>query len=109
MFSADVLNIDAASVATRIQKKIREQVMGTLHRRGAVVGLSGGIDSSVVAFLCVGSLGADRVQGLFMPERDSSDDALRLGQLARRGRRHRRDRRGHRASARGAWLLRTAE
>jgi NAD+ synthase len=81
MFSADVLNIDAAAVATRIQERIREQVMGTLRRRGAVVGLSGGIDSSVVAFLCAGALGADRVQGLFMPERDSSDDALRLGQL----------------------------
>ncbi|MFW5740641.1 MAG: NAD(+) synthase, partial [Myxococcota bacterium] len=48
-----------------------------------VVGLSGGIDSSVSCALGVGALGKDRVLGLFMPERHSSDDSLELGkQLA---------------------------
>jgi NAD+ synthase len=79
VFSAQVLRIDAAQVANQIEKAIREQVLGTLKRRGAVVGMSGGVDSSVVASLCVRSLGRHRVLGLFMPERDSSDDALRLG------------------------------
>ena len=46
-----------------------------------MVGLSGGIDSSVVAALSARALGADRVLGLLMPERDSSADALRLGRL----------------------------
>jgi NAD+ synthase len=46
-----------------------------------VVGISGGIDSSVVATLCARALGCDRVLGLLMPERDSSSDALRLGLL----------------------------
>jgi NAD+ synthase len=55
--------------------------MGILRKRGAVVGLSGGIDSSAVVSLCVRALGKDRVFGLLMPERDSSDDALRLGKL----------------------------
>lgn len=41
--------------------------------------MSGGIDSSVVASLCVRALGSDRVFGLMLPERDSSSDALRLG------------------------------
>lgn len=83
MFSRDVLRIDAPAVAQEIEQAIRDQVFGTLRRRGAVVGMSGGIDSSVVSTLCVRALGKDRVLGLFMPERDTSDDALRLGkQLA---------------------------
>ena len=80
-FSADALRIDPASVAEAICTAIKEQVMGRLHRRGAVLGLSGGIDSSVVAALCARALGKDSVFGLFMPERDSSDDSLRLGRL----------------------------
>src|ERR1700737_771560 len=43
------------------------------------VGLSGGIDSSVVAALAARALGKDRVLGLSMPERDCSSDSLRLG------------------------------
>jgi NAD+ synthase len=46
-----------------------------------VVGVSGGIDSSVVAALCVRALGADKVFALFMPDRHSSGDSLRLGRL----------------------------
>ena len=80
-FSADALKIDPAAVVEQLSAAIREQVMGKLHRRGVVVGLSGGIDSSVVAALCVRSLGKERVFGLFMPERDSSSDSLRLGRL----------------------------
>lgn len=81
MFSPDVLRIDAGQTAERIEAAIRDQVLGTLRRRGAVVGMSGGIDSSTVATLCARALGKERVLGLFMPERDSSDDALRLGRL----------------------------
>jgi NAD+ synthase len=81
MFSADVLRIDAPRTAERIEAAIRDQVLGVLRRRGAVVGMSGGIDSSVVATLCARTLGKERVVGLLMPERDSSDDALRLGRM----------------------------
>jgi NAD+ synthase len=81
MFSRDVLRVDAAAVAAEIEQSIRDQVLGTLRRRGAVVGMSGGIDSSVVATLCARALGKDRVVGLLMPERDSSSDALRLGRM----------------------------
>ena len=79
MFDRDVLDIEEAKVAEEAQQAIREQVLGTLKRRGAVVGMSGGIDSSVVAALCTRALGKDRVLGLLMPERDSSSDARRLG------------------------------
>ncbi len=81
MFSREVLQIDAAAEAAAIEAAIRAQVLGTLRRRGAVVGMSGGIDSSVVATFCARALGPDRVIGLLMPERDSSGDALRLGRM----------------------------
>lgn len=63
----------------RIVASIRQTVFDRLKRRGAVVGVSGGIDSSVVAFLCARALGRDRVIALFTPEAESSSDSLRLG------------------------------
>jgi NAD+ synthase len=80
-FSKDVLRIDAAKVTSEITTKLRTLVGGELRRRGMVVGLSGGIDSSVVVNLAVRALGSDRVFGLFMPERDTSSDALLLGRM----------------------------
>lgn len=80
-FSKDVLAIDAPKVIEEITTKLRQQVMETLRRKGLVVGLSGGVDSSVVASLAVRTFGKEKVLGLFMPERDSSDDSLRLGRL----------------------------
>jgi len=80
-FSAEVLKIDAAQVAERIEIAIRDIVVGQLRRKGAVLGLSGGIDSSVTAALCVRALGHDRVIGLFMPEADSAPESLDLGRL----------------------------
>jgi NAD+ synthase len=81
MLHREVLRIDAREVAERIEAAIREQVLGALRRRGAVVGMSGGIDSSVVATLCTRALGKERVLGLLMPERDTSSDAARLGRM----------------------------
>ncbi len=78
-FSADSLKLDAGQEVDRIAAFTREAVFKRLKRKGIVVGLSGGIDSSTVAALAVHALGADRVVGLFMPESDSSDDSLRLG------------------------------
>ena len=77
----DVLAIDAEAEIERIAQSLRAQVLGDFRRRGAVLGLSGGIDSSVVAALCVRAFGKDKVLGLFMPERHSSDDALVLGRM----------------------------
>jgi NAD+ synthase len=82
--ASDPMAIDAAAEAERICTTLAEQVLGTVRRRGAIVGISGGVDSAVVAALCARALGPHRVLGLFMPERDSSGDALRLGRLAAR-------------------------
>jgi len=77
---ASRLQINLESVASGIEQAIRRQVSG-FRRRGVVVGLSGGIDSSVVTALCARAVGADRVQVLLMPERDSSSESLTLGRL----------------------------
>jgi NAD+ synthase len=80
LFSRDALRIDPATAVAEIEQAIRTHVV-SLRRRGIVVGLSGGIDSSVVTCLSARALGADRVLVLFMPERDSSSESLRLGRL----------------------------
>jgi NAD+ synthase len=79
--SAEILRIDPAAETERIAASVREMVFGQLKRKGAVIGVSGGIDSSVVAFLCARALGSDRVLALFTPEDESSPDSLRLGRL----------------------------
>src|SRR5665647_871660 len=80
-FSADWLRIDPAAEAQRIRQAIREQVLRRLRRRGAIVALSGGIDSSVTAALCASALGAKNTLAVFMPEKDSDKESLRLGRL----------------------------
>jgi NAD+ synthase len=80
-FSADALRLDLGAETDRIVTALRTQVLRHLRRRGAVVGLSGGIDSSVTAALCVRAFGPDKVLGLFMPEKDSESDSLRLGRV----------------------------
>ena len=64
-------------VAERISSWIRERVEEA-GAEGVVLGMSGGIDSSVVAALCVKSLGPGKVLGVLMPERDSSPDSKDL-------------------------------
>ena len=72
---------DPASTVDHIVEGLRHTARG-FRRRGGVVGLSGGIDSSVVAALAARAFGADRVVGVLMPESDSSPDTLRLSRLA---------------------------
>src|SRR4029079_1948019 len=79
--SADILRLDPEAETERITAWIRETISRNLRRRGAVIGVSGGIDSSVVAFLCARALGSDRIQILFTPEADSSPHSLRLGRM----------------------------
>ncbi|UCE24585.1 MAG: NAD(+) synthase [Candidatus Zixiibacteriota bacterium] len=79
-FSKDSLKIDAARVSEELITEIRNQVRGTLKKSGAVVGISGGLDSSVVLALCARALGPERVVGVMMPERDSSPDSRTLAQ-----------------------------
>ena len=79
--SSGVLQLDAGNETERIVERIRELVFHQLRRKGAVVGVSGGIDSTVVAYLCARALGKERVVLLFTPEIESSLQSLRLGQM----------------------------
>ncbi|HEX2781435.1 MAG TPA: hypothetical protein VHM30_18170, partial [Gemmatimonadaceae bacterium] len=72
------LAIDSESVAMQIAEGLRAQCFDLLKRRGLVVGMSGGVDSSVCAGLAVRAVGAKRVFGLLMPERDSEPESLDL-------------------------------
>jgi NAD+ synthase len=78
-FSPDLLHLDPAAAAEQIAAAVRRQLLKDLRRRGVVVGLSGGVDSSVVAALCVRAVGPNKVLGVLMPEEDSDPDSLRLG------------------------------
>ncbi|HYD57192.1 MAG TPA: NAD(+) synthase [Burkholderiales bacterium] len=80
-FDLAALQIDAARVTAQIAEALRRQVLKDLRRRGIVVGLSGGVDSSVVAALAVRALGPKKVLGVMMPEQDNDPDSLRLGRL----------------------------
>ena len=77
-FSPRVLELDRLAEIERIAAALRAQVGQVLRRRGAVIALSGGIDSSVVAGLCAKAFGPARCHGLLMPERDSSGATLEL-------------------------------
>lgn len=78
MFNACVLDIDPAAETERIVTLLRESVRKTLRRQGVVLGISGGVDSSVVLALCVRAVGPQRVVALIMPERDSDPLSERL-------------------------------
>jgi NAD+ synthase len=80
-FSAAALGIDAAAEAARIAAVMRDQVLRQLRRRGVVLGLSGGIDSSVTAALAVAAVGRERVLGVLMPEGESEPESLELGRV----------------------------
>src|SRR5687768_300638 len=71
------LEIDAAAAVSQIVAALRTQ-LAMLKRRGLVVGMSGGVDSSVCAALAVEAVGPKRVFGLFMPERESSPESLEI-------------------------------
>jgi NAD+ synthase len=70
-FHKDILKLDSKSEVERICEFIRQELRD-MKRDGAVVGLSGGIDSALSAALCVKSLGKEKVFGLILPEKESN-------------------------------------
>lgn len=80
-FSKEILKLENIElVCDEICQKLRLNIKTELKRRGAIVGISGGIDSSVVLALATRALGKENVVGVLLPERDSSPDSLMLAQ-----------------------------
>lgn len=77
-FSRSSLELDVEQEAGRIVEFLRTSVTQKLHRQGAVVGISGGINSSVVLALCVRAFGPQRVVGILLPEKESSPESNEL-------------------------------
>ena len=74
------LSIDAEKACTLIEAFIRDN-MARLRRTGIVVPISGGLDSSVVASLCVRAVGKERVVGLLLPEKQGNPDAVKFAKV----------------------------
>ena len=72
MLKDKILNIDYGVEVERVAKMMKQYLRKIAHRRGYVVAISGGIDSSVCAALAVEAVGKDRVLFLRLPESDSS-------------------------------------
>lgn len=77
-FSKGSILLDVEKEVDRIVEALKRQVQQRFRRKGAVVGISGGIDSSVVLALCVRAFGADHVVGILMPEKESSPESVDL-------------------------------
>ena len=73
-FSKNLIKIDPANETDKIVSKLKTDILKNLRKKGAIVGISGGIDSSVVLALTVKALGSNRVLGVMMPEKDSNPD-----------------------------------
>jgi len=67
-FSKDIILLrDPEAVVKEITTKLQKDVLVDFKRNGAVVGISGGIDSSACLALSVKAFGADKVLGIIMP------------------------------------------
>lgn len=81
MTNPDVHLADVEATATALIDDIAAAAR-RFRRRGAIVALSGGIDSSVSVALAARALGAARVQGITLPDQESSAQTVGLARLA---------------------------
>jgi NAD+ synthase len=80
-FSKDILIInDIEAVCNKIVADINHSVFQRLNRLGGVIGISGGIDSSVSMALAAKALGTENLLAIMLPEHDSSDDSALFAQ-----------------------------
>ena len=70
-FSKDILRINCVDETERISVFIKQQVT-EMKRDGAVIGISGGVDSAVSSALCIKALGKANVLGVILPEKESN-------------------------------------
>jgi NAD+ synthase len=79
LFTPDIIKIEnIEDLVQQITAKLKNDVIINLRKSGGVVGISGGIDSSVTLALLVKALGPERIVGIMLPEKDSSSESKRL-------------------------------
>jgi len=83
-FGPQVLEIDPQAETERLVSALRQSVREGMRRRGGVLGISGGVDSSVVLALAVRAFGPQGVVALMLPEKDSDPESERLAQMVGR-------------------------
>ena len=71
-FNIDILKIDPEAETKRVADFVADQTKSVYRRSGVVVGLSGGIDSAVMAAIAVRAVGTEYVTGLILPEKESN-------------------------------------
>jgi NAD+ synthase len=81
----ELLALDCAAEVARIAAWMRAALRDTLHKRGLVIAISGGIDSALCAALAVQAVGRHKVFGLLMPEKDSASTSTTRGRLVAEG------------------------
>ncbi|MEW5977963.1 MAG: NAD(+) synthase [Acidobacteriota bacterium] len=81
MLNLSLLDLNWEEETVRIAGFIRNAVVQKLKKKGVVVAVSGGIDSSTTAALSVRALGQGNVLALLMPENDSASESLEAGKL----------------------------
>ena len=85
VFNRDILRINPEEELEKLSSFIVKQLNVVFRRKGVIVGLSGGIDSAMLAATSVHALGKERVFGLILPETESnpisSDYALKYARV----------------------------
>jgi NAD+ synthase len=82
-FHPRLIEIDPAAETERLVTMLQQNVRQGMRKTGAVVGISGGIDSSTVLALCVRAFGIKNTVALMLPDKDSDPDTVPLArQLA---------------------------
>ena len=80
-FSKDILIInDICGEYSRLVANLRESILHQLNRQGGVIGISGGIDSSVTMVMAAKALGTENLLAVILPEKDSSGDSILFAQ-----------------------------
>ena len=79
--TSSVLDFDMDAEVEKISERLRSILRSDIHKRGLIIAMSGGIDSSVSAALAVKALGKKKVFGLLLPEKDSSAFSTDRGKL----------------------------
>jgi NAD+ synthase len=80
-FTRDSILINPNEETERLIQELRKTVGFKLKKRGVVIGVSGGVDSSVVLALCANAFGPEKVFAVMMPERDSSSESKKLATI----------------------------